>query len=530
MKKLLALVLAVLMVLSMVACNNTPVETNPTATQGGSATQPKETEPAAKDPVTITYWYPGFGEMEDSQKVEDKLNEILKTIPGYEHITIDLQCQPLANYATSFTLAQANKEQIDLVASYSLNMSNLWNNGDIVPLDDLLEKYPNVVSEIPDWMVDMGLMYGEQAYIPSQQQATTMYFWKFFKSQMDPYLEAYRITLDDVKAIITDGNPKAICDFLEEYVLFQRSYSGVDTIFARKTLTPKLWTEMEFVYIDNGNLVLREGGDKVEWTGMMAAYQYVLGRMAEWYDEGILCEDPTAKVSGSKPGQEYSYCWAENYNVATEEMMSEIYPDPECYFIAARSDYYIPSVYAAGGTFIYADCAHPEEAMMIMELLHSSVHGVEFYNTLAWGLEGEHWEWEDKEAKRIKTLEFDAGQGTSTCTYAAYPWALGNSFNAYQNQATRPGQVEYKIQVHNDPTTTPSPAMGITWDLTGIEDIYLQCKAISEEYDVISFYTLGAEGWKARYDEYITKMKVAGIDVLLAELTDQLEEYLANKG
>jgi len=48
--------------------------------------------------------------------------------------------------------------------------------------------------------------------------------------------------------------------------------------------------------------------------------------------------------------------------------------------------------------------------------------------------------------------------------------------------------------------------------------------------DVISFYTLGAEGWKARYDEYVTKLKVAGIDLLLAELTDQLEEHLANKG
>ena len=143
MKKFLALVLAVLMVLSMAACQTKPVETTPPATQGGntpSTTAPKETEPEPKEPVTITYWYGGQGQMEDTDKVEAKLNEILKTIPGYEYITIDLR--PTKSFAKNFVLAQADKEQIDLVASFYLNVTDLWADDAILPLDDLLKQYP----------------------------------------------------------------------------------------------------------------------------------------------------------------------------------------------------------------------------------------------------------------------------------------------------------------------------------------------------------------------------------------------------
>ena len=163
-----------------------------------------------------------------------------------------------------------------------------------------------------------------------------------------------------------------------------------------------------------------------------------------------------------------------------------------------------------------------------MELLHTDLHGDEFYNTLCWGLEGEHYKWIDKETKRIETLEFAGSQGNSSCSYAAWKWQIGNSFNAWKNQAVDDAQNDYINAVHADPNTKPSIALGITWDLSEIDDIVLQMNAINTGYTHASMYSLGKD-WKTRYDEMVQKLKVAGVDLAVKELNDQLDDYLAEK-
>ncbi len=527
MKKLLALVLAVLMVLSMAACETKPVETTPPATQGGTDTQPKETEPVAKDPVTITYWYGGQGEMEDTQKVEDKLNEILKTIPGYEHITIDLR--PTNSFKKNFELAQADKEQIDIVASYELAVSDLWANDAIMPLDELLEKFPNMTSQIPEFMVPMGQIDGQQAYIPSAQQATTMYFMRFQKAQLAAYLEENLLTIDEFRSILQSDSMKTKLDLLEDYTLWLRGYLGTEKIYANTTGEMNLWFAQEYIGDNYGKMVMTEQRGTVEWMALTPEYQYWMSRVADWYERGIVHKDITVKFTGAI-GREDNLAYSYITNVATEAMVEAIQlaagNDYTC--IQMRPNYYVPSVYAAGGTFIYADCEHPEEAMMIMELLHTDLHGDEFYNTLCWGIEGEHYEWVDKENKRIKTLEFDGTQGNSSCSYQAWKWQIGNSFNAWKNQAVDDAQNDYINAVHADPNTAKSVALGMTWDLSEVDDIILQLNAINKEYTAKSIWSLGKD-WKTRYDEMVEKLKLAGVEVAVKELNDQLEDFLAEK-
>ena len=526
MKKLLALVLAVLMVVSMAACQTKPVETTPPATQGGTATQPKETEPKAKDPVTIAYWYGGVGEQEDTQKVEDRLNEILKATPGYEHITIDLR--PTKSFKKNFTLAMADKEQIDIVASYELNLSELYDDGAIMPMDDLMKKFPNVTSQIPEFMVEMGKMYGEQCYIPTAQQATTMYYWFMQKTAVDAYCAANFLTLEQFKELACTSNLKAKLAFLEEYTLFCRAYHGTEKIYVFPATENNLFYSVEYVGQNYGQWVIDEGSTTVEYKALEPEYQLLLSTYADWYDRGLIHPDTTFKFNSNNWGVDDSRSFNYTSSVATEEMMStrSFAATNNLYVFQLRDNYYVPSMYSAGGTFIYADCQHPEEAMMILELLHTDLHGDEFYNTLIWGLEGKHWEWEDKENERIKTLEYSYSQGDSSHSYCGWKWQLGNSFNAWKNQAVAEGEMEYINAVHNDPTTVVSPAMGLTWDLSDYTDIIANCKAIQGEYTPASIYVLGKD-WKTRYDEMVTKLKVAGVDKVVAGLNEQLKDHIA---
>lgn len=529
MKKLLALVLAVLMVLSMAACQTKPVETTPPATQGGNdtPTESKETEPPKKDPVTITYWYGGLSELEDTGKVEAKLNEILKTIPGYEYISIDLR--PTGSFKKNFELAMADKEQIDLVASYYLDVSALWKDEAILPLDDLLEKYPNVTSQIPEFMVPMGQMYGEQAYIPSAQQATTMYYMRFDTTQFEAYLKDNFMTKDEFREVLQSDGLKTKLDLLEDYTLWVRAYTGSDKHYASAMTNLQYFYSMEYIGSDYGNMIITYPNNKVLWDQMTSEYEYLLGVAADWYERGLIHPDTTIKFTG-EIGAEDQLVFSGTTNVATEAMVDDIQKAANHNYtcLAMRDYYYVPSVYAAGGTFIYADSKYPEECMMIMELLHTDLHGDEFYNTLCWGLEGEHYKWIDKETKRIETLEFDGSQGNSSCSYAAWKWQIGNSFNAWKNQAVDDAQNDYINAVHADPTTVPSIALGITWDLEEVDDAVMQLNAINGEYTAASIYALGKD-WKTRYDEYVQKMKVAGVDLAVKELNDQLEDYLAEK-
>lgn len=531
MKKFLALLLAVLMVLSMAACNQ---DEQPKQTEGEKTpaqTQPKETEatePKPKEPVTITYWYANnVGEQQYTEQVEEKLAQILDGIEGYEHITMDLR--PMGKgVAQNFTLAQSGGEQIDLVSLYSLDPTTMVQNGDLIPLDDLLAKYPNVTSELPGWLVDMGKLWGEQYFIPTYQQATTMYYWQFPADYLDIYLTEKRITKDQFRETLQCGILKVVFDTLEDFTLTVREKTG-KTLYCSGSTELALYLSQEYLGSNYGDLVLREGETEVKWNGLTEDVKYIVSRLADWYERGLVHPDMgTIKEKEIRKlwGEDGSMAYHYNANVATEEMMDEIYAAENLVSIQCRDHYYVPSVYAAKGVGIYADCEHPEEAMMILELLNTE-KGKEFYNTLVWGLEDIHWKWVDQDAGRIETLEYSGSQGGSTSSYHAWKWNVGNSFNAWDNQASRPGQNEYILSVHDGETTVTSPAMGMVWDLSEVSNEVAQCNAIKTEYSYVSMYISG--DWEARYNEMVDKLKTAGVQTIIDNLQAQFDEFVSNK-
>ena len=90
MKKILAMLLALVMVLSLAACSveKAPVETNAPETQAPVAENPVETEPAGPAPVEISLWtYPigGWGNDATVQELIAAFNA------EYPHITVKVE-------------------------------------------------------------------------------------------------------------------------------------------------------------------------------------------------------------------------------------------------------------------------------------------------------------------------------------------------------------------------------------------------------------------------------------------------------
>ena len=101
-KKWLALGLATIMTFGVVACGNgdTPVVKE---SESNKATE-SVAEPEVKEPVLLEWYFRGNGQQKDTEEVEARVNELLKNYPGLEHVSININCFPSADYETKVVI------------------------------------------------------------------------------------------------------------------------------------------------------------------------------------------------------------------------------------------------------------------------------------------------------------------------------------------------------------------------------------------------------------------------------------------
>lgn len=199
----------------------------------------------------------------------------------------------------------------------------------------------------------------------------------------------------------------------------------------------------------------------------------------------------------------------------------------EMVLIPLHDHFFINNIWASGYLSVSSTCEHPEDAAAIIALLDNAKYK-EFYNTLVYGLEGVHYEVLDE--NNVKTLEFDGKDSGSSCSYTCWRWIVGNTFNAIPNQGTSAIQNAYIIdELHNGANTMYSPLIGITFKTAELETQISQVKAVTGEYmQALQKGIMGADT-EAYYDEYVQKVRAAGIEDILANLNVQISAYLSAK-
>ena len=235
MKKILALVLAVVMMVGIcAACAKTPASSQTPSQTESKADVSSTAEP--KKPVTIRYYYMnGVGPQAKTVDVQNKLNEMLSKMEGYEHISMELV--PMTDYKKNFTLDETAGKQIDLVATYGMDFTTAADAGSFIDLKDLLAKHPEITAELPEWLIEMGKYNGTQYYVPSYQQATNGYFFV----TPTAYLDAAKITEDEARKVLQKGTLEEKLDFYEKYVKAVREATGKQTRIPSKSVAICHW-------------------------------------------------------------------------------------------------------------------------------------------------------------------------------------------------------------------------------------------------------------------------------------------------
>ena len=168
-KQWLVLGLSAMMIAGLAACGNQDSGTQDKGNQesgtqesGSGEANSQESESGGQeqgekeDPVTLEWWYRGNGVQKDTELVEDAFNELLKTYPGMENVTVHFNCYTGSEYKNSVILAQSASQQIDILNTVGLDFAEEVGKGSFLALDDYIASNDTLKAELPDWLWELG--------------------------------------------------------------------------------------------------------------------------------------------------------------------------------------------------------------------------------------------------------------------------------------------------------------------------------------------------------------------------------------
>lgn len=159
---------------------------------------------------------------------------------------------------------------------------------------------------------------------------------------------------------------------------------------------------------------------------------------------------------------------------------------------------------------------HKKEAMQVLNLLNTNKT---LLNNIAWGLEGQQWNFTDKEKGKIKlTKKYKPN-------YFIGAWMMGNNKNLYTLDKTTDAMIDKRDQSIKDSKT--SAALGFNPDMSSMKTEITNLSNVMSKYlDILNTGTADPEPTIKKMD---AELKTAGYDKVQKELQKQYDAFLADQ-
>ena len=276
------------------------------------------------------------------------------------------------------------------------------------------------------------------------------------------------------------------------------------------------WGSTLYETIEAGVGIKKDGSREVVILAETPEYQLAYKTLWEWYRDGYTSKD-IASTAGQVQTTEdkKQQPWFESTYKPGQEITDErAYGEPLVY--ALMSPPYMGRTSSLATMLsVGANTKHPEEAVKFLYMINSNK---ELYNLLCFGFEGKHYT--KNEDGTVKIIE-----GTGYEKMPSKAWAYGNQFNAFVMEG-QPLDVWEQTEKMND-EAIKSPMLGFVPDLSSLTTEMAAVANINAEYKAKR--ECGTNDPAEWYDEYIGKLKTAGIDKIRDELQKQYDEFLETK-
>ena len=548
-KRTICLLLAMIMVLSIVlagcsktaetpAADETPATTEPAETTDNTETPeaPEETAEPALEQKTIQLMITGAGKQANSDKVWAAFNEQLQQyVPNTTVEFIDVSFD---EYSEKFSQVLASGEGVDLAwTGWLVDKPTNINDGNLMPLDDLLAEYgQGIVDILGENVVEIhrNAADGKLYYLPS---------WQGLCGERRGWLVVTEIAelagdtwIEDTEAALNKwrNNYSGIEDFqavLDQATKYLAAAKEAGKLGAGiNTGRAFGWSMYNGMYSFLGvggaeiGITYCDGTFTVKDGVAGEHYKLYAKTMADWYKEGYIRSDimsvDTSTLTTPKNGE----ITDTTYVFSCDPYLTEA--DQEAAIADAGMDMtYLPieenAYLILGGDTSYAIpyCAdEPERAMMVLNAIYSQP---DLYNTLIYGIEGEDY---TKNADGTITTSYVGASPTADDSYGIQRWIIGSCKNALINNGTDPNY--YADLEALEETARVNPFLNFTFDRTNVEGICASILNVYYEYGPQLDNGVAGDNWEELYNNYMAARKDAGIEELVTEFQNQLNAYI----
>ncbi|ULT54876.1 ABC transporter substrate-binding protein [Neobacillus drentensis] len=468
----------------------------------------KDTAASKNQPVEITYAFPYFGTIpKDLKQVEDEINKL-----SIKEINVKVKLKPVSggNWNQQVTLMISGGENLDLMPTLG-TFNTMAAQKQLIDITDLLQKYgQGIQSAVGDnflkgTSVD-GKIYGVTVGNGKAAVPTIV--------MRKDILDKYGLSIDSVKTLDDIAKIYEVVSKKEpEMAMLIPQSAGNVTIAPTSLLMHSKYDGLG----DNFGVLLGNDSYKVENVYETDEYKAILKTMREWNKKGYIMKGAATSTETAvtllKSGKGFSQFTASEVGVDTQLTRNTGHQ-----FVAKKlQDPLITSSALNGLTWVIpVTSKNPEAAMKFLNLTYTNA---DLINLIDWGIEGKHYV-----KKSDGTIGYPKGLDANNTGYGlGQDWLFGNQMIAHVWEGNDPNN--YKILAEDNKTAPISNALGFTFDSSKVKT------EIASVTNVVNQYQPGLDTGSVDPNKqlpvFISKLKAAGIDKIIAEKQKQLDEWVA---
>ncbi|MGI6536943.1 MAG: ABC transporter substrate-binding protein [Caldicoprobacterales bacterium] len=531
--KVLCIILTVLiLLLFFTACSKTPTDTptesptkepTPAATEGeGEETdEPPETEELE---YVELIWYIAGDAAKDEEMVMEELNKYIKE---KINATVDIRWISFGDYQQRMSIIVGAGEEFDLcfVATTYFNPVVNAQNGAFLPLDDLLPKYaPNLLKEVPEWVIEGAKIAGKVYVIPS------------YKDVADVFSIVFNKTMADEIGVDLSSSWRTMFNLDERFYKFkelrdEKYPEKADIPLMSPYRTMGAWLPCD-IFIGPAvanieGIEIFKGKGKGELVFNMYdtdEYREMMRLQKKWVDDGIAAYDAknfdpdgVLHKAGEIPIRMGQGLVAIDPHHYSTEWEADI----------VASDISIPSTayLHAAATAVSVTSKNSERALMLQDLVYADEYVA---TTMRFGLEGEDLHYVIDEDGR---LDFSKGRNADPQNRGIFRWygsQFGNLFKAIMPN-TQPKDLYEQIMASNDRSTQFTANLGFVVNQDPIANEIAACANVIAEYHEPLAYGM-VDDVDTHLNEFVQKLNNNGVDKIIEEVQKQLNDWRVSVG
>lgn len=510
MKKLLALLLVLAMILSMAACGSSSGTETTKAADAAVAEGDKSDETGevytVKFALITLMTVPN---LEAIQVVEDEVNRYLKE-SGETRYVLDLSVVNVADYFTNIPMELAAGQGPDLVMMLG-TMPTYVDNGYVIPLDSYMDNELKETKELIGNVLNSGKIGGSVYMIP--RYYGTVLDWKFIYNNdlADGVYDMSKVnsmeTLEPALAALKEAYPD------EHFLVYADQFH---MLYSYETHTSQIGTYAATVG-DSTTLVPYYETE---------AYKTAIKTAYDWRQKGYLDPEGStntlthdeAVFSGSSKGVIMGHSAPVDAIADMFDSSNSTDSDFEAVNIG-YSDLYTDTV----GVGISYTSQNPALAADFINHLYTDEY---LWCTLIYGVEGQDYVWNEDHT----ACSYPDGKDGFSIPYMGMMYScgiIGNGFYYLPFEGNNDGNdPEYGMNLMKN--AWAPPLYGFTPSNANVlNEVAAVSNVVSQYNDVLTFGDVDPDEF---YDQFISELKAAGIDTIIADYQTQADAWLADNG